>query len=175
MAQRALTPYRLSYTNKTGMVEYEGDLAPPETSYARAQDFTAFGSVQSPDSSTAFTRAPIVARRLRQNGLEYVYSMGGETRPVRLPYPGASSGNVWSSIFQTRLNQLRTWTVNHGWYSAGYPRNLGWTFRTPQIKFNPTNGPTKAAMGPTPVFNRVQLVPRYSTVPRTYPTVASKS
>lgn len=171
-----LAPYRSSPYNKTGEVEYEGDLASPETTYARAVDYTAIGSATEFDHSTLWTRSAVVNRFNRMNGLVYNYSYGSVEMHTRLPYPGEADGQIRVSSYQTLLTHLNDWTTNHAWFAAGYPRNLGWTFRTQQLQTNPsTGGPTPARMGAKPAFSRVQRVPRYSTVPATYATVSARS
>lgn len=178
MGTATLAPYRVANMNKTGMVEFEGDLTPPVTSYAGSYKSTAIGSRgYSQGFSSAWTKAAVVQRRLRQNGLIYSYSHGGVTNSTRLPYPGSSDGFVRSSVFQRVFVTLHTWTTNVGWFSGGYPRNLGWSFRTPQLQFNAqTNGGSGGArMTQRPMFNKVQTVPRYSTVPPAFPTTSAKA
>lgn len=171
MGTQALAPTRASQDNRTGMVEYEGDLSSPASTYAGSYSSTAMGSRgYSQGSSTAWTRSPVVTRRNRQNDLLYVYSHGGAEQKTRLPFPGEASGRVRSSLAQAILVRLNSFTENMGWYSAGYPRNLGWTFRVPQIRTNPTGGSTPSRMTSQQVLNKVQQVPRYSTVPPAYAT-----
>jgi len=177
MTGEMLVPFRAGPTNRTGMVEFEGDLISPNTSYLRAVDQTAIGSRGfATAASTAWTRSPVVNRRNRQQGLIYNYLFGAVRQATRLPYPGEADGMVRSSSFQQDFIQgVRGWTTNLGWFQGGYPRNLGWTFRTQQIRTNPTGGPTPSRMGQAPVFTRVQTVPRYSTVPPAFQTVSARS
>jgi len=176
MGTQALTPLRASQMNRTGMVEYEGDLPSPVSSYAGSYQSTAMGSRGfSQGSSTAWTRSAVVQRRARQNDLLYVYSHGGAEQKTRLPFPGGADGRVRSSLFQTMLVRLNDFTENMGWYAAGYPRNLGWSFRVPQIRTNPTGGSTPSRMTAQQVLTKVQQVPRYSTVPPAYATRSANS
>lgn len=176
MGAQMLAPYRASQSNRTGTVEYGGDITPPVASYAGSYQSTAIGSRGfSQGSSSAWTRSPVVQRRNRQNDLLYVYSHGGAVQSTRVPFPGGSDGMVRSSLYQTVLVRLNTFTENMGWFAAGYPRNLGWSFRVPAIKTNPTGGPTPSRMTSQQVLTKVQQVPRYSTVPRFFATKSASA
>lgn len=176
MGAQMLAPYRASQSNRTGTVEYGGDLTPPVASYAGSYQTTAIGSRGfSQGYSDAWTRSPVVQRRNRQNNLLYVYSHGGSEQMTRLPFSGGSDGGVRSSLYQTVLVRLNAFTENMGWFSAGYPRNLGWTFRVPAIKTNTTGGPTPSRMTSQQILTKVQQVPRYSTVPRFFATKSASS
>lgn len=170
-----LTPTRSPQDPRPGTVDYRGDLTPPVTSYASGRNHTAFGSREKADSSTAWTRSAMVDRKPRRGGLQAFYGYGAERQHLPNPYPGGNDGLVRSSAFQPFLNHLFNFHINTAWFEAGYPRNLGWTFRVNQLKTQPTGGPTRARMDVKPGFTRVQRVPRYSTVPKTYATRSARA
>lgn len=157
-----------------GEVSYRGDLVPPVTSYASAAANLPMRTRLTVPASTNRTGSPVVSRADRRDGLRYYYSHGGIQMPVNgVPRPGA--GGVLSSAHQTVLVQLHDWVTNNAWFAAGYPRNMGYSFRAQQLQTKATGGPTSAAMQQKPVFARVQRVPRYSVVPNRYPTRAARS
>lgn len=156
-------------------VSYRGDVPAPTRSYAASVSETAFGSTYSAPSSEVWTRAPFVHRAPMRNGIMYAYAHGGEEMPLPVPYPGGGDGFVRSSWFQRVKVHLFNYVQYRGLFMAGYPRNLGMTFRTEQLKTQVTGGPWPAKMGPKSIYSKVQVIPRYSTVPPAYPTKSAKS
>jgi len=158
-----------------GLVSYQGDLVPPVTSYASAAPYTPMVSVNYTPPTTAWTQSAVVNRVPRRGGLRYFYSHGAIRMPAwRVPYPGGADGRVNSSAFQPDLVQLDTWSQHDRWFEAGYPRNLGYSFRVPQLKTQVTGGQGPGRMAQRPLFPRVQRVPRYSTTAPTYATRSAK-
>lgn len=159
------------------LVQYRGNLVPPTTSYARSVTDTAFGSRENIESqaSTVRTRSAVVTRAPRMNGMRFAYGYGKEEAQLPHVYPGGNDGGVRSSAFQTFKNHLYNFVLNDGLFAAGYPRNLGLSFRVPAIRTNPTGGSTPSRMDQKPQFTKVQSVPRYSTVPAAYETRGAKS
>lgn len=158
-----------------GGIRWEGDLPAPTTTYARSVTGSSFGGVQDFAASTVRTRSAMVVRIPRRNGIRYFYGHGGEEMPLPNPYPGGNDGQVRISMFQRFKVHLFDFVLYDGLFSAGYPRNLGLSFRVPQIRTQPTGGPTVARMQQSPRFHKVQTVGRYSTVPQSYATKAANS
>lgn len=155
-----------------GQVAYRGDLPAPVTTYADSQSKTPLISQNKVPPSTNRTNAAVVQRKPRRNGLLYFYSHGStHMRVPNIPSPG--NGGVLSSAFQPILTTLHDWSQNLAWFAAGYPRNLGYVTRVPQLSTKATGGPTDSSMQAKPRFDRVQSVRRYSVVPRAYPTKSS--
>lgn len=157
------------------VVSYRGDVEPPTTSYAASINDTALGQHFNAPSSQVWTRAPFVQRAPMRPGIMYAYAHGGEEMPLPFPYPGGGDGFVWSSLFQRIKIHLFNYVQYRGLFMGGYPRNLGLTFRTEQIKTQTTGGPWAAKMGPKNIYGKVQVIPRYSTVPPAYPTKSANS
>ncbi len=154
-----------------GQITWEGDLVPPVTSYsASLRASPMMTSLQVPASTNRY-RSAVVDRHRRLTGLRFWYAHGAVWMSNTNPRP--ASNGVQSTAFQRFWVNLFDWTQNLSWYSAGYPRNTGLTFRMPQPETNKTGGPSDGRMQPAPVFTRVQRVPRYSAVPRSYPTTSS--
>lgn len=150
-----------------GLLSYEGDIPAPVTTYASAAPYTPLVSANVTPATTAWTRAAVVMRVPRRRGLRYFYNYGS----TPMPAPGCRASNrVESSLFQPIKTQLVDWTQNDAWFEGGYPRNLGFTFRVPQLKTQVTGGAGPGAMAQRPLFPRVQRVPRYSTYIPQYPT-----
>lgn len=158
-----------------GAVTWEGDLTPPVQSYASTGSTLANASTQPSASSTAWTRAPVVDRHNRMDGMVFAYGYGKEEAALPQTYPGGNDGLVRNSAYQTLKNHLYNFVTNRALYQAGYPRNLGLTFRVPQIRTQVTGGPHPSRMAQAPQWTKVQTVPRYSTVPQSYATRGSKS
>lgn len=157
----------LPYGRHAGLVSYEGDLPSPVTTYASAAPYTPMVSVNVTPPSTAFTRSAVVHRIPRRRGIRYFYGHGS----TPMPSPGVRASNrVESSMFQPIQTKLVNWTQNDAWFEGGYPRNLGYSFRTPQLQTQTTGGPGPGMMAARPLFPRVQKVRRYSTYAPTYNT-----
>jgi len=158
------------------LVSYEGDIAPPITGYASTAPYTPMVSRLTVPATSAWTRSSVVNRVPRRGGLRYFYSHGGTDMPaVRVPYPGGADGRVHSSMFQRTLVTLHDWSQHNRWFEAGYPRNLGWSFRVSQLKTQRTGGSGPGAMAQRPLFPRVQRVPRYTSVAPSYVTRSAKT
>lgn len=156
-----------------GLVSYEGDLPAPVTSYASNQRTSPVTSVNITPATTAWTQSSVVNRIPRRDGIRYSYGYGTTKMPV--PYPSGGNRGVNSSEFQPRNGQLVAYSQNDAWYAAGYPSNLGLTFRVPQLKTQVTGGSGPGWMAARPLFTRVQTVRRYSTYAPTYKTKSAPS
>lgn len=158
-----------------GVVEYKGDLTPPNTSYASALPNQPLASRLYNPASTAWTRSAVVTRAPRRGGMRSFYSHGAVTMPEALPMPGAGGvGGVRSSAFQTQNVQLMDWQINPSWGEAGRPRNLGYSTRVPQLQTNVTGGPGRSSSDQRPLFTRVQTVSRAQVSVRSYPTRSAR-
>lgn len=154
-----------------GNVEYRGDLPAPVATYAASAPSTPLMSRLFNPASTNRTGSAVVNRQDRRGGHHFFYVHGAVTMPGPLPAPGAGQvGGVQSSAYQRQLVQLMDWQVNTSWYESGYPRNLGYSTRVPQLQTNQTGGPGKSSSDQRPLFTRVQQVGRARAVVRTYPT-----
>lgn len=157
-----------------GSITWEGDLVPPVTTYASARPYGAPSARLNIRPSTNRTNSAVVDRRPRRNGLRYFYAHGSTVMPVGgVPRPGP--GGVLSSAFQRILVHLTDWSQNDALFAAGYPRNLGLSFRVAQLNTQVSGGSGPGAMEARPLFPKIQRVPRYSTDPRYYPTRATRS
>lgn len=153
-----------------GSIQGKSDVTPPVTSYAYGARNTPMHSSLAVPASTIRSNSGIVSRKPIRRGNEFFYSHGATSMPTEsVLQPGAAG--VWSSRFQTQNVALLTWQMNRSIFMAGYPRNLGFTFRAPKPNVNSaTGGPTTAVQGPKPIFNKVQTVPRYTVTPLRYNT-----
>lgn len=156
-----------------GLVSYEGDLPAPVTSYASAQRTSPVTSVNYVPATNAWTRSAVVNRIPRRAGLRYSYGYGTSQMPA--PYPSGGNRAVSSSRFQPRNGQLVAYSQNDAWFAAGYPSNLGLTFKVPQLRTQVTGGAGPGSMAQRPLFTRVQRVKRYSTYAPTFKTQGAKS
>jgi hypothetical protein len=156
-----------------GNVAYRGDLPAPVTTYASAAANLPMRARLNVPPSTNLDGSAVVNRVERRAGHRYWYSHGGVTMPMPgVPRPGA--GGVFSSSFQQTLVQLHDWMINLEWYAAGYPRNMGYSFRAQQVQTRTTGGPTAAAMQQRPLFPKVQTIKRYTVATPRYPTRSTK-
>lgn len=158
--------------------ERYGELPMPATRYATSE-VPLYSTDVVPSTPTRESNASVVNRVPRFKGMRF---LGGILqRKADTPQMYISP---YSSKFQDMLvgpHPNVQW--NDGWYIA-YPaasvmngglHNLALSERVPQLVTRQSGGPgpTTTQMGPAPRFSRVQKIPRYSTLPQTYPTTAS--
>lgn len=165
---------RLMPGGNGGVVEYEGDLTPPVTTYASAAPKTPMSSRMFVPGTTALTGAPVVFRGQRRGGHRFFYSHGAVPMPPALPGP-SGVGQVRVSLFQRFNMLLADWMINAAWREAGVPQNLGWSSKTPQLETNVTGGPGSSRQTTRPLFPKVQQVPRARARVGTYPTRGSRA
>lgn len=158
---------------RAGLVSYEGDLPSPVTSYASNQRTSPVTSVNIVPATNAWTASSVVNRIPRRKGLRYSYGYGTVDMPA--PYPSGGNRGVNSSSFQRYNSQLTAYSQNDAWFEAGYPSNLGLTFKVPQLQTQKTGGSGPGQMASRPLFTRVQRVRRYTTLTPQYKTQAAKS
>lgn len=157
-------------------VEWEGDLPAPLTSYMTSSAQMPMISSNRVPSSTNIANSAVVQRKPNRQGIRYFYSHGGVEMPLGMGQAGPMTGiAVVSSAFQRWLVQLHDWVIYDGLYQAGYPRNLGYSFRAEQLSTKKSGGSTDARMDQRPLFPRVQKIPRFTTVPPVYPTRSANS
>jgi len=169
---------------------YNAEQVPPATSYAgvRSRLSSALGFQ---NSRVTNKNSAVVSRKERLQGLFYNWAWGGNDmyrQAQSLPQSGPSGldGQVNNSTFQKILVQLHDWSINSNWYIA-YPmagavfngsdtvRGTYPSFRVSVIQTNTSGASGPSRMTPTPRFTAVQRVPKYSSSPRYYSTVASNA
>lgn len=157
--------------------ERYGELPTPATQYV-----TSVSQLQSTDDvpsvATRASNASVVNRVLRTVGLSFLGGVTHRNAPVQGQYKPPISSEFQQILVGPHLSAQ----FNSKWYIA-YPaasvmngglHNLALSERVPQLVTRSSGGPGPATMGPAPRFSRVQKVPRYSTLPSTYPTTSSK-
>lgn len=72
----------------------------------------------------------LVNREPRMLGIRWLYSRGGQIKPW---FRMKATGAVESTKFQPVLSWSWSGEFNDAIYEAGYPRNLGYTFKVPTI------------------------------------------
>lgn len=155
---------------------YYGSLPVPATQYASV--VSSLRSLEvSPSLVTTAANASVVDRHDRRDGM---VSVGGrQSRRETLPQQNKP---VTSSAFQNWLMGPQVnFSQNDDWYIAypaatvmlGGQHNLAYSERVPQLATRTSGGPGPGAMLPSPRFQAVQQVPRYSTMPPTYPTASA--
>ena len=167
-AQQASSVYQERY----------GEMPMPATRYATSE-VPLYSTDVVPSTPTRESNASVVARAPRFTGLRFLGGIAthlwGTPQMYKSPY---------SSKFQPELvgpHPNVQW--NDAWYIA-YPaasvmngglHNLALSERVPQIVTRQSGGPgpRTTQMTPAPRFNRVQKVPRYSTLPGVYPTASA--
>lgn len=133
-----------------------------------------------PSVATSASNASVVDRHNMRNGI--AYTAGDQ---AILPGTPQMYDSPYSSKFQPwYVGPIVNYILNGSLYRAGYPaatisygtmRNLALSERTPQLPTRTSGGPGPSQMGAAPRFKRVQQVPRYSTMPPTYPTASSNT
>lgn len=96
----------------------------------------------------------LVTRAPRLNGIRTLFSYGTQ---ILTTFRMIATGRVESTTFQPRLSHQWTGEFNDSIYQAGYPRNLGTTFKVPTV--NPNINPPWS-MAPAPQFRRNIFVNR---------------
>ena|ERR1700744_5939067 len=91
----------------------------------------------------------LVNRYPRMLGVRWLYSRGGQIKPW---FRTIATGAVESTKFQPILSWSWSGEFNDAIYEAGYPRNLGYTFKVPSI-------PTQAMAAPR---ERMLAAPRFT-------------
>lgn len=152
---------------------FYGEMPMPATQFATS--VTALQSLDdAPSVATAMSNASVVQRTNRRNGM---VATGG-LQEYETPTPQMNNP-VYTSKFQPELiGPHVNYYQNNGWYIA-YPaasvmqggmRNQMLSTRVDQLTTRTTGGPGPGSMRQAPRFKAVQTIPRYSTMPPSYPT-----
>lgn len=137
-------------------------------------------------SATVRTRASVVSRIPRMDGLQFMWGYGGVNMGGSSKIPtSADNGAVNSSQFQQVLQVLHDYSRNYKWYIV-YPNGAAvfrggnpvryeyYSMKVPQVSTSTSGGPGPVTqrMEPKPRFTGVQKVSRaiakikyYSTLP----------
>lgn len=93
-----------------------------------------------PEWMPDITRAPVVQRRPRMNGIWHLYARNMQRQPYeRIGQPGGNPQRPYISAFNANdMGPIRNGGFNNALYQAGYPGfNLGLSFKVPTL---PTQG-----------------------------------
>lgn len=155
---------------------FYGELKTPATQYAMSD--TPLRSVDvTPSVRTIASNASIVDRGNMRQGM--IGTAGRQVYPETSPQ---INNPVRSSRFQDFLmGPLVNYYMNTKWYIAypaatvmnGGDHNLALSERVPQLPTRTSGGPGPGTMRQAPRFKAVQTIPRYSTMPPTYPTASA--
>ena len=125
--------------------------------------------------------AAIGSRKDKMTG----YTPTGGHRMESMPIPQMYNSPPSSKYQEWFAGPIVNYVINLFLYRAGYPaatvmnggrHNLALSTRVDQLVTRTSGGPGKAQMTTSQRrFNRVQQVPRYSTMPRSYPTQSAES
>jgi len=152
-----------------------GQLPIPATAYATSA--AALRSTNDPSVLAPQWDSSVVQRANKRDGM--IATGGRQYREVITPQVMDPPD---SSKFQTCLIGPQVdYILNRFLYRCGFPAALApgrdaidLSTKVDQIPTRTTGGPTPASMRPAPRFKAVQTVPRYSTMPPTYPTASSR-
>lgn len=129
---------------------YQPYYAPPVTpspNYIRGGGASA---TQHPDAQEIDQHTGLVNRMPRMIGIRWLYSRGGQIKPW---FRMIGTGAVESTKFQPVLAYSWSGENNDAIYQAGYPRNLGYTFKVDTIPAAAL-GTQRDQMLPAPRFTR---------------------
>lgn len=158
---------------------FYGEMPVPATSYVTST--TALKSLEVvPSLPTARSNASVVDRHDKMTG--YTATGGRQNYETTVPpmYDSPYSSKFQSWLMGPHVNYI----LNGFLYRAGYPaatvmnggrHNLALSTRVDQLVTRTTGGPGPARMNSQPRFNAVQNIPRYSTMPKAYPTQGAQS
>lgn len=164
-AQEAVSIYQDRY----------GEMPVPATAYATAS--TALKSLEVvPSYVTSSANASVVNRANMRQGMVSTGGRQGYFTPTPQVYDSPDSSKFQPYLMGPQVNYV----LNNKWYIAypaatvmnGGKHNLAWSERVPQLPTRYSGGPGPATMRQAPRFKAVQVVPRYSTMPPTYPTAS---
>jgi hypothetical protein len=119
----------------------------PQTNYIRGGSSAV---VEHPSFQPVDQHTGLVNRMPRMLGIRWLYSRGGQIKPW---FRMIATGAVESTKFQPVLSYTWDAEFNDAIYQAGYPRNLGFTFKVPTIP-SQALGSERYSMLPRPRFSR---------------------
>lgn len=158
-----------------GVIEYRGDVPAPDTTYAAAISASPFGGrLRVPASRASVTTTPVVSRLNRMRGI-IAHVLDGAVRMPPATIVGPGYGKTRGSVYQPFDVHRSTWIENRGLHQAGYPRNLGLTFRGPQRLDTASGAGGDSVMQPRPLWRGVQQIGRARASVITYPTQGAQS
>ena len=153
-----------------------GEMPIPATQFATS--VAALKSDYTPSVRTVASDSSMVTRADRKDGM---VATGGRqlyqtVTPQVMDPPDSSKFQTYLYGPQVNYSQNTKWYIAYPAATVmnGGKHNLAWSEKTPQLPTRTTGGPGPAAMRPAPRFKAVQTVPRYSTMPPTYPTASTK-
>jgi hypothetical protein len=153
-----------------------GELPIPATQFATS--VVALKSDYTPSVRTVASDSSVVERANDKDGMRSTGGMQQYTTTTPQVYDPPDSSKFQPILIGPHVN----YSQNDKWYIAypaatvmnGGKHNLAWSEKVPQLPTRTTGGPGPASMRPAPRFKAVQTVPRYSTMPPTYPTASSQ-
>jgi len=147
----------------------------PATAFATSA--TALRSTNDPSVRAPQWEAAVVQRANKRDGM---IATGGR-QSIKLVTPQVMDPPDSSKFQDWLIGPQVDYILTSKWYIAypaatvmnGGKRNQALSTRVDQIPTRTSGGPTGSTMGAAPRFKAVQTVPRYSTMPPTYPTTPS--
>jgi len=131
---------------------YQPYYAPPVTPQTLYINGGYAGAKLDPDFHMIDQHTSVVNRMPRMLGIRWLYSRGGQIKPW---FRMVATGRVESTKFQPVMAHTWEGEFNDSVYQAGFPRNLGYTFKVPTIPSWALNGQTQQPqMLPRPRFTR---------------------
>jgi hypothetical protein len=155
---------------------FYGSMAMPATDYVLSSTPLRSTDIQ-PSVRTVASNASVVQRANRRDGM---ISTGGRqayktTTPQIYDSPDSSKFQDWLMGPQVNYSQNNKWYIAYpaATVMQGGMHNLAWSERVPQLPTRTSGGPGPGTMGQAPRFKSVQTIPRYSTMPSSYPTASA--
>ena len=152
-----------------------GQMPIPATAFATSA--TALRSTNDPSVRAPQWEAALVQRANRRDGL----TATGGLQTLKVVTPQVMDPPDSSKFQDWLIGPHVDYILNSKWYIAypaatvmnGGTRNQALSTRVDQIPTRTSGGPTGSTMRAAPRFRAVQTVPRYSTMPPTYPTAST--
>lgn len=152
-----------------------GEMPVPATLFATSS--TALRSIDvTPSVPNSASNAAVVDRHNRRNGTVSTAGRQSYETPVPPMYNSPYSSKFQNWLMGPQVNYI----LNACLYRCGYPaatvmnggrHNLALSTRVDQLATRTSGGPGKSVMTQSQRrFSRVQSIPRYSTMPKAYPT-----
>lgn len=109
------------------------------------------------------TGAPVVNSAFRRKGMRYLYSCGARMNSW---FKMIATGAVESTKFQPITDHVYDASFNDALYEAGYPQNLGLSFKVPTIPNGIATTDQWGRMRPQPQYTRsIYTRRRFSSAP----------
>lgn len=182
MAQFQRIPGPQGMTGEQASSVYQGfygELPVPATDYATSA--TALKSLEVvPSTPTVASNASVVSRVDKMTGYTATAGRQNYETPTPPMYKSPYSSKCQDWLMGPQVNYV----LNLFLYRCGYPaasvmngglHNLALSTRVDQLVTRQTGGPGPAAMLPAPRFGMVQKIPRFSTMPKTFPTQSAQA